>query len=214
MKLSAPTQLAAVIAAAGLSRRMGEPKQLLPWGDVTVIETMVRNLAVSGAAPVLCVVGHERERVGAAAREAGALIVQNRGYRQHDLLSSYQAGVDWLSKAANGGISGALLSLGDQPHVSPAIISQIVTQASKHPHAIVIPSHHMRRGHPIVLPRRLWPELLTLEGDDILRTLINRHVSNIIYVNIKQESILYDLDTPAEYSRLKQVYAPGKQAEK
>jgi len=213
MKTSAPTRLAAVIAAAGLSRRMGEPKQLLPWDHATVIETVVRNLTTGGANPVLCVVGHQAEQVGAAVRGTEALVIHNRGYRHYDLLSSYQTGVAWLSKEVGDDIVGTLLALGDQPHVSAEIIGRIVTQASKQPDAIVIPSHNMRRGHPIVIPRRLWPELLALGDDDILRALINRHANNIIYVNIKQDHILYDLDTPAEYARLKRAYENEKQTE-
>lgn len=197
--------LAAVIAAAGLSRRMGRPKQLLPWGGSTVIAVVARSLSQAGAAPVICVTGHRGQEVAAALARTDAMIVPNPAYRQQDLLSSYQAGVRWLLENADQAstIEGALLSLGDQPHLPASTIARIAAQARRTPDRIVIPSYDMRRGHPMVLPQVLWGELLALAADDALRTLVNRHADRIVYVNTKNDAVLLDMDTPADYERLR-----------
>jgi len=201
----AVSPVAAVVAAAGLSRRMGRPKQLLPWGDTTVIAAVVRSLSQAGALPVVCVTGHRSQEVAAAVEGTGAVIVPNPAYRRYDLLTSYQAGVGWLleNEAQTGAVRGALLSLGDQPHLSASTIARIAAQALQAPDSIVIPSYNRRRGHPMVLPRPLWRELLTLPADDTLRTLVNRHSDRIIYVNMKDDSVLLDMDLPADYERLR-----------
>ncbi len=199
------THLAAVIAAAGLSRRMGRPKQLLPWGDTTVIAAVARSLSQVGAAPVICVTGHRAEEVAAAVAGTGAVIAPNPAYHRYDLLSSYQAGVRWLLENADhaDGIEGALLSLGDQPHLPASAIARIASQARRTPNRLVIPSYDMRRGHPMVLPRILWVELLALPADDTLRTLVNRHPDCITYINMEDNAVLLDMDSPTDYERLR-----------
>src|SRR5690242_1142772 len=88
--------IAAVVAAAGRSTRMGEPKQLLPWGERTVLGTVVHNLIDAGAAPVLCVVGHRADEMAAALGDAPAQLLQNPDFLQGEMLSSYQVGVRHL----------------------------------------------------------------------------------------------------------------------
>ncbi len=203
-----PTPLiSAVIAAAGFSRRMGRFKQLLPWGDSTVIATTAQNLAAAGATPVVCVVGHRGDEVAAevqAALQPNVLqIVYNRQYESGEMLSSFQAGVDFLQGSREAGGHGCLLSLSDQPHVPVDVIQAIIEQARRTPDRIVIPSHNFRRGHPIYLPRSLWPDLLVLGADETLRTLIVRYDHQITYVNVDTNAILRDMDTRSDYEALR-----------
>lgn len=196
----APT-IAAVIAAAGRSTRMGEPKQLLPWGAHTVLGTVAANLAEAGASPVLCVVGHRAAEMIAALADAPARVVENRAYLQGEMLSSYQAGITALLDD-NTPYYGTLLALGDQPHVPVRAIRHLLEAARAEPSAIIVPSYAMRRGHPFYLPRRLWPDLLTLGKDDTLRTLMRRHESTIRHVAVDTDAILRDIDTPQDYRDL------------
>ncbi|HXF64109.1 MAG TPA: nucleotidyltransferase family protein [Caldilineaceae bacterium] len=200
--------IAAVIAAAGRSTRMGELKQLLPWHDTTVLGAVVANLDAAGAAPVVCVVGHRQAEVEAALRGSPAILVYNPDYLQGEMLSSFQAGIRHLSGAsqAEQRYLGALLALGDQPHIPISVIAQVIEQARRTPQALVIPSHAMRRGHPFYLPVAHWPELLALSLDDTLRTLVRRHEQSIVYVTVETDAILRDMDTPGDYAGLR---APG-----
>lgn len=197
------TSIAAVIAAAGFSRRMGEFKQLLPWAEHTVIETVVANLVAANLAPVLCVVGHRGAEVAQALADSPALVLTNPDYHQAEMLRSYQVGVRHLSTHAPD-VQGTLLALGDQPHIPVWVLQAIVAQAQDTPMQIVIPSHQMRRGHPIYLPRRFWPDLLALGVEDTLRDLLSRHSAGIHYVNVDTDAIRRDMDTPEEYAAIKQ----------
>lgn len=193
--------VAAVVAAAGRSTRMGEPKQLLAWGDRTVLGAVAHNLAAAGASPVLCVVGHRADEMAAALGDAPAHLLRNPNYLQGEMLSSYQTGVRYLLAEGSPCI-GTLLALGDQPHVPVSVIAQVIEQARLTPDHIVIPSYQMRRGHPFYLPAQLWPELLALSHEETLRTLLQRHANSITYVNVETDAILNDIDTPADYQTL------------
>ena len=180
---------------------MGRPKQLLAWGEHTVIATVVSNLGAAGANPVICVVGHERKKMQDALRGTSAVVVFNAAYTSSEVLASYQMGIARL--AGEGSRPGALLALCDQPHVGSEIIRQVIDQAFVSPDRIIIPSHDKRRGHPIYLPRRLWSGLLALSGDESLRSMLNNYAEDIKYVNVESDAILHDMDTPAEYERLR-----------
>lgn len=195
------TKIAAVVAAAGRSTRMGEPKQLLPWGERTVLGTVATNLAAAGACPVLCVVGHRANEMAVALGDAPAQLLYNPDYLAGEMLSSYQVGVRHLQSQALP-YQGTLLALGDQPHIPIDVIRQVIARAQCTPEQIVIPSYEMRRGHPFYLPTRLWPELLALTYDETLRTLLQRHPDAITYVNVATGAILRDIDTPADYQTL------------
>ena len=176
-------QIGAVIAAAGQSKRMGRPKQLLPWGEHTVMETVVNNLGDAGVVPVVCVIGHRADEMREALRRTDASVVVNERYADQEMLASYQAGLKTLAKEDSTAVVGTLLALVDQPHVGPDIIEKVVDQALAKPDSIVIPSHAKRRGHPIYLPRRLWPDLLALSEEQSLRVLLNKYADDIVYVN-------------------------------
>jgi molybdenum cofactor cytidylyltransferase len=180
---------------------MGEPKQLLPWGERTVLGTVVHNLAEAGASPVLCVVGHHADEMAAALGDAPAFLLRNPNYLLGEMLSSYQVGVHYLV-SGTAPYSGTLLALGDQPHVPVQVIRLVIEAAHTAPDQIVIPSYEMRRGHPFYLPARLWPELLALGQEETLRTLLQRYQSAITYVNVTTDAILRDIDTPADYQTL------------
>jgi molybdenum cofactor cytidylyltransferase len=200
------TAIAAVIAAAGFSQRMGDFKQLLPWGEITVIEAVVANLYDAGADPILCVVGHRGNEVAAILAHTGVQIVRNPDYAQIEMLRSYQAGIRALLSSSAGSSCGALLALGDQPHIPADVIRPIIEACRRTPDQIVIPSHQMRRGHPIYLPRRFWNDLLALGPDASLRDLMNEQADAIVYVEMETDAIRRDMDFWVEYQRLLQEF--------
>ncbi len=203
----APSELpvAAVVAAAGFSRRMGRFKPLLPWDSRTVIESVVDALARGGATPVLVITGHRAAEVADHLAAGPAWVVPNPDYARHEMLRSYQVGIQALLDG-QASASGALLALGDQPHMPASVIHQIIVEAQTKPAAVVIPSHNRRRGHPVYLPRWLWPALLTLGKEQSLRDLLNRYSEEIVYVALDTDSIRRDMDVPAEYDALREEF--------
>ncbi|HMN30901.1 MAG TPA: NTP transferase domain-containing protein, partial [Caldilineaceae bacterium] len=99
--------IAAVVAAAGMSRRMGTAKQLLPWHGQTVISAVVSNLDTAGATPIVVVTGHRQAEVAAALAATPARTVYNADYTTDEMLRSYQVGIAALVGLAGCGGSGA-----------------------------------------------------------------------------------------------------------
>lgn len=197
-----PPTIAAVVAAAGRSRRMGQPKQLLPWGSGTVIQAVVDCLVRAGASPVIVVTGHQADAVRAALAHTSAQTVHNPDYRHTEMLASFQRGVAALTGHPTP-LLGTLLALGDQPHIPVDAVQAVLARALETPEAIVVPSHRMRRGHPIYLPRSLWPELLALGPEASLRELLQRHERRIVYQVVDTEAVLLDIDRWADYQALR-----------
>jgi len=198
--------ISAIVPAAGLSSRMGGPlpKPLLPWGASTVIETVVSTLLAAGVADVIVVTGHQREAVEAALAGRAVRCVHNLDYAGGEMLSAIQAGM----AAAHPASAGALLALADQPQMQLDVVQQVLRAFDDSAgQALVIPSYAMRRGHPILLPRRLWDEVLALPAGATLRTAIQRHTAAIRYVEVDTPTVLADLDTPEQYAAAAQ---PGE----
>lgn len=192
-------RISAIVPAAGLSSRMGGPlpKPLLPWGRSTVIETVVSTLLAAQVDEVIVVTGHRAQEIEARLAGYAVRCVANPDYARGDMLSSIQAGL----RAMDRDTAAALLALADQPQMEVDVARQVV-QAFRggDGRGLIVPSHAMRRGHPIALPRRLWPEILALGFDDTLRSVIQRHAEEIEYLTVPTPSVLADLDTPEQYA--------------
>jgi molybdenum cofactor cytidylyltransferase len=196
--------ITAIVPAAGLSTRMGGalPKPLLPWGASTVIGTVASTLLAAGAGEVIVVTGHQREAIEAALAGRALRCVFNPDYGSGEMLSSIQAGL----AAASPESRGALLALADQPQMQLAVVQQVLRAfEASGGQGLVIPSHAMRRGHPILLPRWLWEEVLALPAGDTLRSVIQRHTAAIRYVAVDTASVLADLDTPEQYAEARDM---------
>ena len=146
--------------------------------------------------------GHRQAEIRTALQFTQAEIVFNPDYAQTEMLCSYQVGIRQL---VDKSCAGALIALGDQPHIPVSIIQQVIEQAQQMPDKLVIPSYTMRRGHPFYLPRQCWADLLALGAEASLRTLLVRYTDEIRYVNVEDDAILRDMDTPADYASLKKV---------
>ena len=191
--------ISAVILAAGASRRMGQPKMLLPWGDTTVIGQVVRTVLTSGAVRPVVVTGRSSQEVQEALRGLPVYFAHNPGYATNEMLQSLQIGIASLP----GEAAAFLVVLGDQPQIEGEVIAQVCREFQAGGAALIIPSYQMRRGHPWLVTEALWAELLSLPATATLRQFLNQHAGEIHYLNVDSPSILMDLDTPEEYARQK-----------
>lgn len=189
--------ITAVVLAAGVSRRMGRPKMLLPWGETTVIRRVVDTLIAAGLDEVVVVTGELRAEVEAALSAMPARVVYNPEYRDGEMLRSFQEGLAVLGEKP----SAALVALGDQPQIEAAVVRAVLDARLKDPLRIVVPSYRQRRGHPWLLPRAWWDEVRGLRAPATLRDFLNAHAADIEYVAVDSPGILQDLDTPDDYAR-------------
>lgn len=201
--------ITAIVPAAGLSSRMGgaTPKPLLPWGQRTVIEQVVATLLTAGLDDVMVITGHRREAIEATLAGYPVRCVANPAYASGEMLSSIQVGLAALPAQC----SGALLALADQPQMLAPVVGQVLAAfRDGGAQEIVIPSYRMRRGHPILLPRWLWPDVLALPAGATLRAVLARHDRAIRYVVVDTPAVLADLDTPEQYSAAGGRAAPDR----
>jgi molybdenum cofactor cytidylyltransferase len=189
--------ISAIVLAAGLSSRMGVNKQLLPYGQHSVIEQIVSSLLSCPLHEIVVITGHERPALEAKLAGWQVRTAINQNYHQGEMLSSVQSGLSALSAE----VKAALIVLGDQPQLEPVVIRQLVEAYLAEPAGLVIPSYRLRRGHPILIERSYWPEILALGPNQILRDLLIVHAAEIRYVNVETDSVLRDIDTPEEYRR-------------
>jgi molybdenum cofactor cytidylyltransferase len=188
-------RIAAVVLAGGLSSRMGRSKPLLPWGDQTVIEAIARRLMLLRFSDVVVVTGHQSEAVQAALKEIPVRTIYNPDYATGEMLSSFKVGL----RALDDSLSACMVFLGDQPQISPRLVHELLTAYADGKGKIVAPSYRNRRGHPILIDRRHWREILDLPPGAAPRDVINAYNDEIAYILTDDASILADMDTPEEY---------------
>jgi len=203
------TRITAILLAAGESRRMGQPKMVLPWGSTTVLGQVVSIFSAGLSSgldqqidpdnEILIVTGGARTlvevEIARLAKSYSLRVVYNPNYAVGGMVSSIQAGL----MALGPGTRAALIGLGDQPQVREKTVRQICTVFTKKGSPIVIPSFQNRRGHPWLATRTVWPELLALPSSTTPRQFLDAHAGIIEYVPA-DESVLQDLDTPGDYN--------------
>jgi len=188
----------AVVLAAGESRRMGEPKQLLPFGRTTVIETVLENILASAVDKTLVVLGAHSERIEPVIKRFPLVMTMNPGFKA-GMLSSVQWGIRSLPREARA----ALIFLGDQPWISPKIIDRVISEYNAADRGLVLPVHENSGGHPLLIDLKYREEIGRLSPDVGLRELLSRHSEDILRVDIDDPDILRDMDKPADYTESK-----------
>jgi molybdenum cofactor cytidylyltransferase len=191
--------IAAVLLAAGESRRMGRPKLTLPWGNGgSVISQVVARFREAGADPLLVVTGGDREEVERALRGAGAQCLFNPIYRQGGMLSSIKVG---LRRLLDGEAEAALVAPADLPYLTAETLRSLLDHRRRSGSDLIVPSHEMRRGHPVLIGRAYWQEVLDLPEGRTLRDFLRRRTGQIDYVVVGDAGVIQDLDTPEDYER-------------
>ena len=195
----------AVILAAGLSTRMGQPKALLPWMGTTLVEYQLEQMAASRVSGVVLVVGHEAEAIRArVAGRRGVKVVENREYRQ-GRASSVVAGV---SEVASDSKALLLLNV-DQPRPS-WLIDEVVDAHIRGGSQITIPVHKGRRGHPTVFDGSLRDEMLAITEEGLgLKQVVRRDGGRVGSVEVSSSLIYLDMNTPEEYRRGLELWGNG-----
>jgi len=190
-------RVAAIVLAGGLASRMGQPKVLMEWDGRPIINAILDKLRRARVEQIIVVTGHRAGEVRAAIAKEGVTIIHNPDYAKGDMLSSLQTGL----KACAPEIAAGMICLGDQPHLDVRIAYDVMLAYAQGKGQIVAPSYQMKRGHPILIDRAFWQELLDLPPGAAPRDVINRHADATAYVVSKDDSILHDIDTPEDYAR-------------
>jgi molybdenum cofactor cytidylyltransferase len=190
--------ITAIVLAAGDSKRMGNPKMLLPWGKSTVLQTVISTLQAANVKDILVVTGGARQQVESLIGKTVETIF-NENFQDGEMLSSIQLGLSAKMREA----SAALICLGDQPQVEERSIRSVCNAFLSNKSRIVVPSYQMRRGHPWLVERSLWDELLAMKPPKTPRDFLKKNARKIHYINVDTSSVIADLDTPEDYMKYK-----------
>jgi molybdenum cofactor cytidylyltransferase len=190
---------AAIVLAAGGSRRLGQPKQLLMHGGETLLARAIRLAGEACAAPVLTVLGANFEIICASMSLDQTVLVINDKWQQ-GIATSIHAGLKALDVVGSDA-AGALIMSCDQLRLTAAhLVNLIETFAAQPMPSIAASTYAGVLGIPAVFPRSAFTDLRALRGDKGARALLVKPPCPLIAVPLRGGEI--DIDTPTDLARL------------
>jgi len=198
-------RIAAVLLAAGKSSRMGTNKMLEMIDGRPMVARTAQRLLSSRARPIVAVLGNMADQVDDALSRLPVDRVRNPDYAD-GLSTSLKRGITALP----ADIDGAIVCLGDMPLIAGRDLDRLI--AAFNPlegRAIVVPTRHGRRGNPVLWSRQFFPEMMALSGDSGARKLIDEHADLVAEIEMDNDSVLIDIDTPEALADLRERVKPS-----
>jgi molybdenum cofactor cytidylyltransferase len=189
--------IAAILLAAGRSRRMGAFKPLLPFGGRTVAEACVENLLAGGVVEVVVVLGHRGEEVRRRLSRLPVGFAVNAA-ESSEMGTSIARGVEQLSAEAEA----VFIALVDQPAVPPEAIGLLNAAAERAGARLVVPEYEGRGGHPVRIDLSFREELMNLDPRRGLRALFETHREEVLRVPVTSPYVARDMDRWDDYVAL------------
>ena len=192
-------RIAAIVMAAGESRRMGDRNKLLiPVDGVPMVVRAVETALASEAGPVIVVTGHQADAVRAAIGDRAVIVTHNPDHAA-GMSTSLRAGL----RAVPPDCDGALVLLADMPTIRPDHLNRLI--AAFNPvegRAIILPTAQGKRGNPALFARRFFKDMQQVTGDRGARPIIADHGDQVCEVALDDEAIFLDVDTPEALAAL------------
>lgn len=192
-----PRRVAAVLLAGGLSTRMGEFKQLMPFRGRTIVEACVETLLSTSADDVVVVTGFRAEDVAKALARYPVRLVHNPAYAD-GMSTSVIAGVRALDPD-----DAIMVCLCDQPHLPPDVFDAVLEAYREGDAAVVVPTIAGDTGHPVVFDPSLRGAMLDVEASVGLRSVTYANRDRTLRVPVDVVGVLDDIDTQEDYERLR-----------
>lgn len=197
-------KIAGIVPCAGLSRRMGAFKPLLPFGDGTMIKGTVLSLLNAGVNKVIVVVGCRSEEIE---EELSCLdrveFVFNKNFEHGDMMESVQLGM-----AQARSFDGIVVVPGDMPMISENTYKTLFTWFEASAPSVVIPVKAGRKIHPPVISGEYIPHLLKFKENGGLRRALLHFSESTVLVTVEDDpGCMMDTDTPQDYVRLMEYYS-------
>ncbi len=183
------SQFAAIVLAAGASSRMGRPKALLEYRGQSFLSRCVRLFQPFCDAVIVVL------PPAGLPCPAGVLCAVNPA-PERGMLTSLQCGLRALPDSA----AFVFFTPVDLPAIAPETVDALRNAAGPVP--VIVPRHNGRRGHPVLIARPIVPEFLDLRPPAAARDIIERHASEIRYIDVDDLGVVTDVDEPADYARL------------
>ncbi len=190
--------IAGIVLASGMSRRFGASNKLLArFGGQSVISCTVQAYIDADLAPLLVVVGYQAEEIVEALDGRPIQAVPNP-----DFLQGQSRSLRHSLLALPEGTAAAVIGVGDQPLLRPETIHSLIDEYLRSHAPLVFPRYAGRRGNPVLFDRRLFPELLRVEGDQGGRSVIQRYLVEAAFVDVIDARSGADIDTEDDLVQL------------
>lgn len=188
--------VAGLVLAAGFSSRMGTDKLLLPFGNSTVLETTLDQIANNDIPKLVVVTRQEIANILTTSCETDVVI---NPFPSRGQSSSLILGIEHIQKKYSN-CSGVLVFLGDMPLLSHNVISAVVDGHRRHPDKIVRPFYENKPGHPVAFGSIFFDEFCKSTGDTGGRLLMKNN-PQALFTLPGDETCILDMDTPAAYKK-------------
>lgn len=192
--------IAAVVLAAGMSSRMGRPKQILPLEGVPMLERVLEILRKTSIGKVVVVLGANAAEVKKHVKFDEELVVVNRRFAE-GMSSSLRLGLRHVGKEAKA----IIVVLGDQPFVLPLTLNKLVAAYENSRARIVVPTYKGARGNPVLFDKRVFPQIAAIRGDTGAKSVVRKNVADVLEVEVSDSGVLVDVDTPSDLNRIMAV---------
>jgi len=193
-----------LVPAAGMSRRMGRPKQLLPFGDSTIVGTVARTLLDTDLVGVVVVTRTELIDESDLPDDPRIILAINDDPNS-EMIDSIRIGLATLAAAGVDidpprDVDGVMVVPADMPTLAVGHCRACSSAFRGDPSRIVIAACEGKRGHPMIFPFGLHTVVVRLEGG--LRSLADQYPERVCLVEIDDPGVTRDIDTPDDYGRL------------
>lgn len=209
--MSGTGRVFAVVPAAGMSRRMGQPKLLMDLAGTPVIRRLLNALDIPAISDRVVVLRADDERLGAAVASAGATVVQP-DTAPADMKASVICAVEYVERVHRPTADDAwMLVPADHPMLERSVVNTIVDAWSASRAEVLLPVYAGQTGHPIICQWSVTAQLSSIPADRGLNWLINGRRLKLQHLAVEAPAILQDLDTPEDYRRLRPNGLPPEQ---
>ena len=191
--------IAALVLAAGGSARLGAPKQLLPWGDTTLLGHVLEALAELPFEEVFVVIGANGNEILDKVDLSETIVIENPEWEE-GMASSLRVGLDAVLRLSRA--DAVVIFLGDQPEISEEVVMGLIDARRSTKRQAIVPKYRYAWGNPVVVERSLWPRLMSLEGDEGAKRLLQAHPDWVHEVWFEQTPPR-DIDTRADFDDLR-----------
>jgi molybdenum cofactor cytidylyltransferase len=188
--------ISAIILAAGQALRFGQSKQLMRLGDKPLLAHVLDNVNASRVDDVIVILGAYADDIRSQIHFGRARVIPNPDFAE-GMSTSIRAGL----RALPEGTEAAMIVLADQPFVAPGTLDSLIDEYKRLRPAVVIPTYTGLRGNPVVIDKRLFPEMMGLHGDVGCRAIFGGHADSIVKLAVDDRGVVTDIDTMEDFVR-------------
>ena len=187
-------QIGALVVAAGMSRRMGEFKPMLPIGSISVAQRVVATLSQAGVSKIVMVTGYNATMLERHLSGNGIIFLRNENYETTQMFDSVKIGLSYLQDKCDK----VLFTPVDVPLFTAKTVKAILDSGAP----LAVPMCEGKQGHPILIASELIPEILADSGEMGLKGAIDRCSVPLLRINVEDFGTIHDADTPEDFSAL------------